>query len=167
MSDQGTEAYSNQFLLVVGENRRLTFNVQTANITEVTQDSTQVSANTRNVPIPGNGINYETAKMRFMLSEDLWEWVYLFKWQKRLLNSLKPLQDATINSELITIGAGNEFQTRFRYKSMFPTRIGGLEYSIIEDQPELLTCQAEFAFIDFEVITPDGEVINNEWNGEL
>lgn len=155
------EARSTNFVFNIGVDRELSFSVQTSNVTDVTLGETLFMSGAKDIKLPSNKITNAPLVVDFLLSEDLSEWVEIYKWLLTAKNSGFTL--AQRPCDLIVLDSQNQTVVTFNYTDVFPIEITGLQYAINTDNSTVMTFTATFSFNRFKVITKEGLVIDEQY----
>lgn len=163
--EQRNVARSTNYLFVIGEDRDLTYNVQSSNVCDLLLGSTSFATGAKDLFLPSNKLETETLTMQILVSEDHREWIYLYKWMLKLKNN--PSMEYSQPCELIALDANNSPSTKFVYHDCFPITVDAQQYSVLQTADTALVFNTVFRFNKLVVISPDGESIDDSWDGDL
>jgi hypothetical protein len=119
----------------------------------------EMPARFSNIPFPGDKVEFGDLTLRFLLDENLSQWVTLNKWMFALSRGVKDSQgnDLTSYVELTVLDRSNAPTIRIRYNNAHVTDIGDIEYDIVGDETTLAS-SATFVYTHY--------TINNVITGE-
>ena len=99
--------------------------------------------------VAGDRIEYPPFTMRFMVSENMENYIELFNWIKE--NSLNE-QFKKADVVLSILSSSNNVIKQIRYIDAFPTQMGELEFHTQNTDVEYLTLDASFEYNYFEFL---------------
>lgn len=168
MESQFNHGLTGNFLFSVGNEKRLTFAVQSTNIADAILGLTSVPSIYKDVFIPSNKLETETLICQFICDTHMTEWVQIYKWMLKCKNNPNRGLSADYfkQCELTILDEQNQPSTRFIYQDTFPFTIDALQFTTINES-EVLTFTAVFRYIDFKVVDRNGNEITYDWDGEL
>lgn len=159
------EARSTNFLLTIGDDRKLTWAAQNANVTEIILGSTIFSSGQKELKVPSNTMNQSPLVTDILLSEDFDEWIALYKWMLRCKNRNGSHLNETKPISLTLLTAQNKPTTTFVYEDAWPTEMSGIQYAVDTDGSTVLTTTVMFEYNRFIVETANGERIDESYTG--
>lgn len=153
------EARSTNFIFVIGADRELSFAVQTTNVTDITLGETLYMTGIKDLKLPSNKITNAPLVVDFLLSEDLHEWLEIYKWLLTAKNTGTGFRPC----DLLIVDSQNQPVLTFTYSDVFPIEMSGLQYAVNTDSSTVMSFTATFAFNTFKVTTRDGQVIDEQY----
>lgn len=148
---------NNKYQFVINRLPHVTFFVQTINLPNITLNSVQTPSPFAVLNEPGNILAYEPLTVGYIMDEDMRSWTEIYDWINALGNpttqdkignlTYEPgkenstVSDATL---LVKSNANNPI-IRFNFKDLFPTELGGVQFTNIESQ-DFLTSTITFLF---------------------
>lgn len=159
------EARISNFLFTIGYDRALSFSVQQANITEATMTPVSYSTGAKELFLPTNVVENEPLVLSFLLSEDLSEWIAVYKWMLLCKNNSETILEQTKPCSLILLDSQNQPSVTFEYLDAFPTQLSSVQYSLSEEGNTILTSTAQFYFNRFNIVMSDGTKIDEQYTG--
>jgi len=152
-------AKSTSFIAVLGYDRDITYTIQGTNMGSASLSPAEMPARFANIPFPGDKVEFGDLTIRFLLDENLSQWVTLNKWMFALSRGVKDSQgnDLTSYVELTVLDRSNAPTLRIRYNNAHVTDIGDIEYDIVGDETTLAS-SATFVYTHY--------TINNVITGE-
>lgn len=159
------EARNTNFLFTIGYDRALSFSVQQANITEATMTPVSYETGVKNLFIPTNVVENEPLVITILLSEDLSEWIAVYKWMMLCKNNSATILEQIKPCSLILLDSQTQPVVTFEYLDAFPTQLSGVQYSLTEDGTTVLTATTQFYFNRFNIVLSDGSKIDEQYTG--
>lgn len=161
--EQRNASRTTNYLFVFGDNRDVTYSVQSSNIADLTLGETLYGARPKDLFVPSNKIDTAPLIIQFLLSEDHREWLDCYKWMLQLKNAKQTIFPGLARTcELTSLDSQNQPSTKFIYKDCFITNISAIEYTSLADST-VLTFDATLRYNQFDVVTADGEIINEQY----
>lgn len=156
------------FLFSIARYPDLEFPIQTVAIPPVSMGVASQNTPQSNVKWPGEKVTYPPLSIRFMLNEDLSNYIELYGWMKGIAAPKMPQDFAStfrrfevavdkqdINQfsdlTLVMLNSNNNPTVQFTFKYAWPTQIGGIQMDTTSDGEEYLYCDAQFDYTYFDV----------------
>jgi hypothetical protein len=158
---------STKFKLNLSRLPGVTYFCQTVNLPGCSL--TEVIRNTPFIDLysPGEKLIYDTLNVTFLVNEDLSDWEQLHDWIRgmtfphdfkeyadlakqaadtalRVRNTRSPPQFTDASVTVFT--NKNNPQIRLLFKDLFPTSLGGVQFSSLDSAENIITCDATFRF---------------------
>jgi hypothetical protein len=145
------------FLLKLEKFDGIDFFCQTANIPEVSMPVTEVASRFRNLPIiPGGGVTFGDFSVRFIVDEDLKNYLSVYNWIRDNGNADQNKRD-TIENNIYT-GAQlhivtSQYNPAFvvNFVNVFPVSLSSLQFDATMTDVEYLTAEVTFKHQQFTV----------------
>ena len=159
------EVSNRNFLSVVGFkfllNRcpKVDFYCNTANIPEVTLGTAVQRTYLKDIPVPGDKLQYGDLNITFLVDEDMANWKSIHDWMKGVSdfedfrNTITPESDHKSDARLVILSNGMNPNVEITFKDCFPTSISGLDYSQNQTDVEYLTAEVNFKYKIYELVT--------------
>lgn len=116
----------------------------------VTSGVTELSAQQRSIPQPGGSLNFDDLFVNFIVSENLSEWIFIFKWL-RDINYGSCTNANPYYSQIELIVLTNKFNPllSFTFHNAFPFALGVVDFR--DDSPtiETMVSNVTFKFTDY------------------
>lgn len=156
---QYNPARSNSFTFTVSGHRDLSFKIQNSAVAGVQLGSTQFATAYADLTIPSNKLTFDPLQLKFLVSENIQEWIDVFSWMLDLSKNA----DLTESAELTILSSQNVPLVRFIYKSIWPLALGDIQYTTVGDE-EVATCDVSMVFdtFDIEIISTGVKIIHGE-----
>jgi len=157
------EARSTNFIFNIGHDRELSFAAQTSSVADITLGETFYYSGAKDLKIPSNKITNAPLTVDFLLSEDLHEWVEIYKWL--LLSKNLGHNVASRPCELQILNSQSQPSVSFLYMDVFPMELSGVQYALNTESSTVLAFTATFAYNKFRVQLNNGSVIDENYVG--
>lgn len=144
---QYNPARSTSYHFTITGFRDLSFKLQNASVPDVNLSGAPFPTRTVDIMVPSNKLNYDPMLFNILISEDLREWIEIYKWMDDWTRMSK---QADTTAEMTILNTTNQPIARFIYTGVWPLLLGGLQYSMI-DQERVLTCNLTLMFDEFQV----------------
>jgi len=159
------EARNTNFVFTIGHDRELSFSVQQANITAASMSPVTWGTGSKAIFLPDNVIQNDPLQAQFLVSEDLSEWIELYKWMLLAKNMDVTILQHVKPCSLILLDSQNLPIVTFEYLDAFPTQVSGIQYTLNEEGNPVVTCTGEFHFNKFNIVLRDGTKIDEQYSG--
>ncbi len=150
------------FRFVIQRLPNIVFFGQGANLPGVTfgvaKQSTPLSIE---IPIPGDSIEFEDLTLKFMVNENMADWLEVYNWI-RALSRIKELnlddvadQPATVSdATLFLLTSNRNVNIKVFFRDLFPTNITGLDFdaTVTDIDPIIGNATFTFCYYDVEVV---------------
>lgn len=144
---QYNPARSMSYIFTITGFRDLSFKLQNAAVPDVNLGGSPFATRTVDILLPSNKLSYDPVPFNFLVSEDLREWIEVYKW----MDDLTRLDGQNhMTAELTILNSANKPVTRFVFTGIYPLMLGGLNYSMI-GQDVVLSCNLTLQFDEFQV----------------
>jgi hypothetical protein len=153
MSKQFNLAKSTSFLFSVTNRNNLTYKVQTSSVGSINLGAAPFPMAALDGKVPGNRLDFTPLTIRVILSEDLTEWIDIYKWMVEITKTNNSHLESGEYGELTVLNSQNIPTAKFIYKNIWPTVIGDLQYSLVDDEMSLVVD------VTFEYDTYDVEIV--------
>lgn len=161
MSDTINTAKSTSFIATLGYNRNLTYTIQSTNLGGASLQPAQMPGRWSNIPFPGDKITFGDLAIRFLVDEDLSQWIDLNEWMFKATEGVTEENiDTLINYvELTILDRENQPTVRIVYHNAHVTDIGDIEYDMTGEEASLV-CNATFVYTHYTITKVEtGETI--------
>ena len=149
---------NNRFKLIFGGDRHIgnPFELMCSGVTlpGMSGGVTELGAPMRPLPQPGGSVMFDDLYVNFVVSEDLREWIYIFKWIREI-NAASKTGMLPYYSTVELIILTNKFNPllSFTYHNCFPYILGVVDFNTDSVAAETLTSNASFKFSDYTLNT--------------
>lgn len=111
----------------------------------------RVAGKTRNIPEPGDKIEFEPLVVRALLDSELSNYTTLYDW---LRNTLVDNTSRGLDLILTVYNLNNQPSKQFLYKSAIPTNVGPINFTTTDTNDTTLGFDVTFEYVEFDVVTP-------------
>ena len=179
------ETSNRNFLSVVGFKfllercPKVDFFCNQANIPDVTLGVAQQATYLKNIPVPGDKLQYGVLNLSFMVDEDMENYLQIYQWitslgfpesldqyqELRREDRFSPIIDAQdplnerSDATLMIINSDYNPSVRIKFKDMFPVSLSGIPFNATNEQQQYYTAQATFQYTIFDVIDVNGKKV--------
>ncbi len=140
----------------------ITFFGQGANVPGVTFGSIDYQTPMSiTIPVPGDSIEYEDLTLKFIVDENVSDWLEIYNWMQALSRikelNLDPVdgQPATVSdATLLILTSARNVNVKVFFRDLFPVNLTGLDFdaAVTDLDPIIATVSFKFCYIDVEVI---------------
>ena len=150
-----------------------------ANIPDVNLGIAQQATYLKNIPVPGDKLNYGNLNLAFMVDEDMENYLQIYQWITSLgfpesIDQYRELrtedrfyptidQDDRYNERsdatLMIINSDYNPSVKIKFKDMFPVSLSGIPFNATSEQQQYYTAQASFMYSIFDVIDVNGKKV--------
>ena len=179
------ETSNRNFLSVVGFKfllercPKVDFFCNQANIPDVTLGVAQQATYLKNIPVPGDKLQYGVLNLSFMVDEDMENYLQIYQWitslgfpesldqyqELRREDRFSPIIDAQdplnerSDATLMIINSDYNPSVKIKFKDMFPVSLSSVPFNATSEQQQYYTAQATFQYTIFDVIDVDGKKV--------
>ena len=179
------ETSNRNFLSVVGFKfllercPKVDFFCNQANIPDVTLGVAQQATYLKNIPVPGDKLQYGALNLSFMVDEDMENYLQIYQWitslgfpesldqyqELRREDRFSPIIDAQdplnerSDATLMIINSDYNPSVKIKFKDMFPVSLSSVPFNATSEQQQYYTAQATFKYTIFDVIDVNGKKV--------
>jgi hypothetical protein len=155
---------------------KVDFFANSANIPSITLGSSLQTRYGKNIDIPGDKMNFEDFRLRFLVDENLTNYMEIQNWMRGLgfPYSLEQYQDLIDDSEAYNNAAlkGNFYEysdatlqilnsnynvsAQVIFTGMFPTYLSTLQFDATEQDIKYFTAEVNFKYTYYRIVSPTG-----------
>ena len=159
------------FLFNLTKEPKVSFFCTRASIPYIFFETTQQPSYLKDIDVPGDRLDYENLSVRFLVDEDLKNYMAVHNWLTGLgfpettqdfkTETTAPDTSRDLNLQYsdgsLTIQNSN-FRTCaiVRYKDMFPTSLTSLEFDTGVSDIQYFTAEANFKYLVYNIVDKDG-----------
>ena len=179
------ETSNRNFLSIVGFKfllercPKVDFLCNQANIPDVSLGVARQATYLKDIPVPGDKLQYGSLTLSFMVDEDMENYLQIYQWITSLgfPESIGQYSDLrredrffpTIDEEdffnersdatLIILNSDYNPHVKIKFKDLFPTSLSGIPFNATTEQQQYYTAQATFKYTIFDVIDVNGKKV--------
>ena len=143
------------YLLKLEKFEGVDFFCQTANVPDVTMPTTEVASPFRNLPIiPSGGVTFGDFTVRFIVDEDLKNYLSVYNWIRDVGNA-DQMARTTTEDDIYTLGqlhiVTSQYNPAFivEYRNLFPVALTNLQFDATITDTEYITAEVTFRHQQF------------------
>ena len=158
---------------------KVDFYCNAANLPSITLGVAEQPSYLRNIPIPGDKIQFEDLQISFMVDEHMENYLEIYNWitglgfpesidqyiqlgdDKKLAPENDPNDNFNERSDatLMILNSDYNVSVRVKFKDLFPIELSGIPFDAKAEQQEYYTATARFKYTMFDVIDVDGKKV--------
>lgn len=130
------------------------FFCQSANIPDVTMPVTQVATPFRSIPIiPGGGVEYGDLSLRFIVDEDLKNYISIWNWIRDNGNasSFEGEAEGYSDAQLLILTSNFNPQFIINFEKLIPIALTQLPFEATLNEVEFFTATATFKYFQYTI----------------
>ena len=165
------------FKFVLNRCPKVDFLCNSANIPSITLGVAEQANYLRNIPVPGDKLQYDDLRITFMVDEDMENYLQLYQWMtslgypesinqySELLNNKVEVEnpndpsnersDATIQ----VLSSNYNPSVSIKFKDVFPYQLTGVPFNATADEQAYYTAEAAFKYTLYDVIDVNGKKV--------
>ena len=166
------------FRFTLNRARKVSFFANQANLPGMNLGVTEQPKYKKNIDIPGDKIAFNDFTLRFLVDENLENYMQIHKWMRGLgypdsLNDIFDLQvegDNTIGYDsqsmniysdgtLQVVNSSNRVQFEVVFEDMFPYDLSDLQFDATSQETEYFTAEVSFKYTIYHILTPNGDAL--------
>lgn len=166
------------FRFTLNRARKVSFFANQANLPGMNLGVTEQPSYLKNIDIPGDKIAFNDFTLRFLVDENLENYMQIHKWMRGLgypdsLNDIFDLQvegDNTIGYDsqsmniysdgtLQVVNSSNRVQFEVVFEDMFPYDLSDLQFDATSQETEYFTAEVSFKYTIYNILTPTGNAL--------
>lgn len=166
------------FRFTLNRARKVSFFANQANLPGMNLGVTEQPSYLKNIDIPGDKIAFNDFTLRFLVDENLENYMQIHKWMRGLgypdsLNDIFDLQvegDNTIGYDsqsmniysdgtLQVVNSSNRVQFEVVFEDMFPYDLSDLQFDATSQETEYFTAEVSFKYTIYHILTPTGDAL--------
>ena len=158
---------------------KVDFYCNAANLPSITLGVAEQPSYLRNIPIPGDKIQFEDLQISFMVDEHMENYLEIYNWITGLGfpesidqyiqlgddQKLAPENDPSDNfnersdATLMILNSDYNTSVKVKFRDLFPVELSGIPFDAKAEQQEYYTATARFKYTMFDVIDVDGKKV--------
>ena len=167
------------FKFVLERCPKVDFYCNAANLPSITLGVAEQPSYLRNIPVPGDKIQFEDLQISFMVDEHMENYLEIYNWITGLgfpesldqyiqladEKNLSPENDPNdffnerSDATLMILNSDYNVSVRVKFKDLFPIELSGIPFDAKAEQQEYYTATARFKYTMFDVIDVDGKKV--------
>jgi hypothetical protein len=158
---------------------KVSFFANTANIPSITLGVTEQPNYLNNIPVPGDKMEFEDFTLRFLVDENLENYMEIQNWMRGLgfPESLQQIYDWQSANELfeqpyksdmnlysdgtlLVLNSNQNFNFNVIFRSMFPYQLSTLQFDATNPDNEYFTADVSFKYMMYNIVDRFGNPLN-------
>ena len=159
------------FKFTLAKEPKVDFFSNSARIPEISLGTATQPSYLKDVDIPGDKLTFGDFSLRFMVDEDLVNYMKIHNWMSGLgyPDSTKEFKDLTSNDQLqrdlqeqFSDGSLHILNSNFRdvaivkFRDLFPVYLTSLEFEASDTDIQYFTAEVTFKYTIYDIVKPDG-----------
>ena len=155
---------------------KVAFFANSANIPDITLGVANQPNYLKDIPVPGDKMDFGDFTLRFLVDEDLSNYMEIQNWMRGLgyPESLKQIHDFQQNYEkfeqpqksqmnlysdgtLLVLNSNNNFNFQVIFRSMFPYSLSTLQFDATEEDINYLAADVSFKYMVYNIVNRNGK----------
>ena len=158
---------------------KVDFYCNAANLPSITLGVAEQPSYLRNIPVPGDKIQFEDLQISFMVDEHMENYLEIYDWitglgfpesidqyiqlgdDKKLAPENDPNDNFNERSDATLMILNSDYNTsvKVKFRDLFPVELSGIPFDAKAEQQEYYTATARFKYTMFYVIDVDGKKV--------
>ena len=167
------------FKFVLERCPKVDFYCNAANLPSITLGVAEQPSYLRNIPVPGDKIQFEDLQISFMVDEHMENYLEIYDWitglgfpesidqyiqlgdDKKLAPENDPNDNFNERSDATLMILNSDYNTsvKVKFRDLFPMELSGIPFDAKAEQQEYYTATARFKYTMFDVIDVDGKKV--------
>ncbi len=150
------------FQLVLNRCRKVDFLCNKANLPGLSMGSAIQSNYLRDIPVPGDKIQYEDLRVDFIVDENMENYHQIYNWMRELgypedlgQSKLDNRSDAT----LLILNSSLQVSGKVKFRDVFPVSLEGIPFNATIQDQQYFTATAVFKYTMFDLMNIDGKEV--------
>ena len=165
------------FKFVLNRCPKVDFLCNSANLPSITLGVAEQANYLRNIPVPGDKLQYDDLRITFMVDEDMENYLQLYQWMtslgypesinqySELLNNKIEVDDPNDPSNersdatIQVLSSNYNPSVSIKFKDVFPYQLSGVPFNATADEQAYYTAEAAFKYTLYDVIDVNGKKV--------
>ena len=158
---------------------KVSFFANTANIPSITLGVAEQPNYLNNIPVPGDKMEFEDFTLRFLVDENLENYMQIQNWMRGLgfpesLTQIYEWQETNESFEqpyksdmnlysdgtLLVLNSNKNSNFNVKFKSMFPYQLSTLQFDATNQDEEYFTAEVTFKYLMYNILDRLGNPLN-------
>jgi hypothetical protein len=160
------------FKFTLNKAPKVAFLSNTANIPSIDLGITDQPNYLRDIPIPGDKMEFEDFTLQFLVDENLENYMEIQNWMRGLgfpesLKEIYELQESEISNQismkniysdgtLIVLTSNNNLNFQIVFRDMFPYKLSSLQFDATSQDVEYFTAEVSFKYTMYNIVDKRG-----------
>ena len=167
------------FKFILNRAPKVSFFANTANIPSITLGVAEQPNYLNNIPVPGDKMEFEDFTLRFLVDENLENYMQIQNWMRGLgfpesLTQIYEWQETNESFEqpyksdmnlysdgtLLVLNSNKNSNFNVKFKSMFPYELSTLQFDATNQDEEYFTAEVTFKYMMYNIVDRTGKPLN-------
>lgn len=167
------------FKFILNRAPKVSFFANTANIPSITLGVAEQPNYLNNIPVPGDKMEFEDFTLRFLVDENLENYMQIQNWMRGLgfpesLTQIYEWQETNESFEqpyksdmnlysdgtLLVLNSNKNSNFNVKFKSMFPYQLSTLQFDATNQDEEYFTAEVTFKYLMYNILDRLGNPLN-------
>ena len=146
------------FKLVIDKCRKVDLLCNKANLPGITLGVANQSTWLRDIPVPGDKLQYNDFTIDFIVDENLENYHQIYEWMRALgyPETYDQLDQSRSDATLLILNSSFQTVGKVKFRDLFPTQLTGIPFDATITDQEYFTATVSFKYTMFDVINDDG-----------
>jgi hypothetical protein len=163
------------FKFILNKAPKVAFFSNTANIPEISLGITEQPNYLRNIPVPGEKMDFEDFSLRFLVDENLENYMEIQNWLRGIgfpeslreiydfqnevsdiNNKLNKLDNIYSDGTLEVLNSNNNTNFKVIFKDMFPYSLSSLSFDATDEDVQYFTAEVSFKYSMYNIVDKRG-----------
>jgi len=173
------------FKFILSKAPKVDFMCQSANIPSISMGTAVQATYLKDIAVPGDKVLYDDLNLRFLIDENMENYLQIYKWITGLgypesveqYNTLKtedpysvindmertdPRYFESSDATLQILNSNYQPNTLVKFKDVFPTSLSTLEFDVSDRDYSYFTAQVSFKYTIYEITDRNGVRLDNK-----
>lgn len=149
----------NAFKLIIGKIPETTYFCQKANLPGISIQEVRQETVFNPILYPGGHVTHEEFSVDFVVSEDLTNWLEIYKWilscstYKDFGDIVPEKQSLISDGSLFILNSKNNLTHTVRFHNLFPKSLSSIDFNYTDTELSTMVSTVNFAFSYYEIIS--------------
>lgn len=167
------------FKFILNRAPKVSFFANTANIPSITLGVAEQPNYLNNIPVPGDKMEFEDFTLRFLVDENLENYMQIQNWMRGLgfpesLTQIYEWQETNESFEqpyksdmnlysdgtLLVLNSNKNSNFNVKFRSMFPYQLSTLQFDATNQDEEYFTAEVTFKYLMYNILDRLGNPLN-------
>lgn len=149
------------FQLILNRCRKVDFLCNKANLPSISMGTAQQSTYLRDIPVPGDKVQYEDLRVDFMVDENMENYHQIYNWIRELgyPEDLGQYKDHRSDGTLLILNSNYQVSGKVLFRDLFPVSLEGIPFNATIQEEQYFTATAVFKYTMFDLMDIDGKEV--------
>ena len=156
---------------------KVDFLCNSANLPSVNLGFAEQATYLKNIPVPGDKLQYDDLRITFMVDEDMENYLQIYQWitslgfpesigqysellaNKTVINDPADPQNERSDGNIQILNSNLLPSVLIKFKDLFPTSLSGVPFNATAEDQQYFTAEATFKYTIYDVIDVNGKKV--------